>query len=265
MLNQQIVTSTLKSNTIDINEDSSYNISFDSDSILFFNLHSINQLSINVSVLDNVRARIIFWSEEDSDITIKENYEVNRDAFLNIIYGELSSGNINRHMECNLYQGSELLVDGASVTDSKKHQTFIANHLEGSTTSNLNNYGIVSEGGNYFLDVVGSIVKGATGSKAHQDSRILTISDNQSATVLPQLLIDENDVEASHAATVGQIDEMQLYYMQSRGLSEMESMALLMSGYLMPIARAITDETLSLHVEELINSKVSEICSQTKK
>ena len=74
------------------------------------------------------------------------------------------------------------------------------------------------------------------------------------------MLIDENDVEASHAATVGQMDEMQLYYMQSRGLSEMESMALLMSGYLMPIARAINDEKLKDHVIELINSKVSEIC-----
>ena len=260
MINKSIVTSKLENSTINILEDTEFDITFDSNVILFFNIDKIKNLGVKVNVLDNVQARIIYWSETDSDIEIKEYYKVNNDAFLNLIYGELSSGNIIRYMETDLYRGSELLVDGASVTDTRKHQTFIANHLEGNTTSNLNNYGIVSEGGNYFLDVVGSIVKGAIGSKAHQDSRILTISDDQTATVIPQLLIDENDVEASHAATVGQIDENQLYYMQLRGLSEMESMALLMSGYLMPIARAITDEKLSEHVEELINSKVSEIC-----
>lgn len=265
MLNETIVTSTLENNTISIKQDSKFDITFDTDVIIFFNIKEISDFEVKVNVLSNVSARIIYWSESKSNINIKEYYNLNRDAYLNLIYGELSDGNIVRHMTTDLRRGSEILVEGASVTDSNKNQTFIANHLEGNTTSNLNNYGIVSEGGEYFLDVVGSIVKGAVGSKAHQDSRILTISDNQKTTVLPQLLIDENDVEASHAATVGQIDEMQLYYMQSRGLSEMESMALLMSGYLMPIARAIKDKELSKHVEDLINSKVSEICYQASK
>ena len=265
MLKESIVTSKLENLSIDISKDSDISIVFDSNVILFFNIQEIKQLNLNVEVLENVSARIIFWSETDSDMDIKEYYKVNKDSYINLVYGELASGDITRHMECDLYQGSELLVDGASITNSRKSQTFIANHLQPYTTSNLNNYGIVSEGGRYFLDVVGSIVKGSVGSKAHQDSRILTISEKQSATVLPQLLIDENDVEASHAATVGQIDENHLYYMQSRGLSEMESMALLMSGYLMPIARAISDKDLSKHIEDLIISKVSEICLvQTK-
>ena len=260
MLNLSLTTSQMDSKSLDIEKNSNIEITFDSDVILFFNIKAISELKIKVNVLENVSARIIYWSETNSDMQIDEYYKVSRDSYLNLIYGELSSGNMKRHMECDLFKGSELLVDGASVTDSKKHQTFIANHIDPYTVSNLNNYGIVSDGGDYFLDVVGSIEKGSNGAKAHQDSRILTISDNQKTTVLPQLLIDENDVEASHAATVGQMDEMQLYYMQSRGLSEMESMALLMSGYLMPIARAINDEKLKDHVIELINSKVSEIC-----
>lgn len=265
MLKERILTSSLSKTSFDIDSDRKLSIVFDSNVILFFNLKNISKLNINVEVLENVSARIIYWSEEGSDMDIKEYYKVSQDAYLNLVYGELSSGNITRYMECDLFKGSELLLDGASITASQKNQTFIANHLHPYTTSNLNNYGIVSKGGKYFLDVVGSIKKGSVGSKAHQDSRILTISEKQSATVLPQLLIDENDVEASHAATVGQIDENHLYYMQSRGLSEMESMALLMSGYLMPIARAVSDEDLSKHIEDLIISKVSEICLvQTK-
>lgn len=265
MISESIFTSKLANKNFKVKEDQTYNITFDSNDILFFNLQKAKNLEFNVKVLNNVAAKIIFWNDSKSATNIKEKYELQRDAFINLIYGELSDGDLIRHVEANLYEGSELLIDGASVTDSNKHQTFIANHLQGNSTSNLNNYGIVSEGGIFFLDVIGNIIKGAKGAKAHQDSRLLTISDNQKTTVLPQLLIDENDVEASHAATVGQIDEMQLYYMQLRGLSEMESMALLMSGYLMPIARAIKDEKLSKHIEKLINSKVSEICSLVSK
>lgn len=265
MLNVNLTFSDLENKSLDIVENTSYSINFDEDGLLFFNFKDVSEIKFNVSVAKNVRARIIYWSENDTNVEIEELYEILNDSYLNVIYGELSDGELKRHATANLHKGSEILVEGASVTSSKKHQTFIANHTDKYTTSNLNNYGIVAEGGDFFLDVVGRIMIDAVGAKAHQDSKILTLSENQKTQVVPQLLIYENDVEASHAATVGQIDEMQLYYLQSRGLSEMESMALLMSGYLMPIANAIEDKELSDHVKELIASKVDEICSTERK
>lgn len=261
MLNHAIVVSEVTDRTWDIVEDSQVDITFDETGLLFFNLKKAQNLKFNVTVKENVSARIIFWNEGNNNLNIDEKYNLLNDSYLNLIYGELSNGNLDRSAVAELSRGSEVLVEGASVTQTKKRQTFTANHNERYTTSNLNNYGIVSEGGDFYLDVIGRIGEDAVGAKAHQDSKILTLSENQKTEVVPQLLIDENDVEASHAATVGQIDEMQLYYMQSRGLTEMESMALLMSGYLMPIARAIEDEQLSEHVKQLIASKVDEICS----
>lgn len=261
MLNKAIVVSEVVDRTWEVVEDVDFDITFDEDGLLFFNLKKAQNLKFNVTVNQNIKARIIFWSEEDNDVTVTEKYNLLNDSYLNLIYGELSNGNLERSAVAELSRGSEVLVEGASVTQTKKRQTFTANHNEKYTISNLNNYGIVSEGGDFYLDVIGRICEDAIGAKAHQDSKILTLSPHQKTEVIPQLLIDENDVEASHAATVGQIDEMQLYYMQSRGLTEMESMALLMSGYLMPIARAIEDEELSEHVKQLIASKVDEICS----
>ena len=265
MHEKKIEVAGLENKNIVIDKDMKLDINFNQDAILFFDLTKVNKLNLKVNVDNNILARIIFWNEDDSDIDIEENYYLNNDSTLNLVYGDLAKNHLKRNVKCDLHRGSELLIDGASLTTVNKKQKFVANHLENNTTSNINNYAIVSEGGTYYLDVIGKIVKGAKSSKAFQDSRVLTVSDKQSATVLPQLLIDENDVEAAHAATVGQIDENQLYYMQSRGLSEMESMALLMSGYLMPIARAISDPEISKHVEKLINSKVSEICSIEKK
>lgn len=265
MRNETVVVSQLETRTWDVVEDTKYEITFDENGLLFFNLKKAQNLEFNVTIKENISARILFWSEEDNDIKIVEKYDLLNDSYLNLIYGELSNGNLEREAVAELRRGSEVLVEGASVTQTKKRQKFVANHNERYTTSNLNNYGIVSEGGNFYLDVIGRICEDAVGAKAHQDSKILTLSDNQVTEVIPQLLIDENDVEASHAATVGQIDENQLYYMQSRGLTEMESTALLMSGYLMPIARAIEDKELSEHVKQLIASKVDEICSVKNK
>lgn len=256
--------SKLADNTLNVEADSHYKIDFDENGILFFNVLDINNLNIEIIVKENINARIIFWNEGRFDLNISEKYTLERSSYLNLIYGELSDAKVKRHMEADLYEGSEILVDGATIaTNTNKDQTFIANHKGKYTTSNLNNYGIIGSGGYYNLDVIGHILEKAVGSKAHQDSKLLTVSEDQTTKVTPYLYIYENDVEASHAATVGQIDENQLYYMQARGLSEMEAVALVMSGYLMPIARAIEDVDLSEHVKKLINSKVDAICLAT--
>lgn len=265
MLNQNIKVSALENKSLNVEDNTVYNIDFDENGLLFFNFENVSKVEFQVTVQPNINGRIIYWSENDSNIVIDEHYEILNDSYLNVIYGELSNGELVRTAVSNLHRGAEVLVEGASVTSTKKHQSITANHTDKYTTSNLNNYSIVSDGGDFFLDIVGRIMEDAVGAKAHQDSKILTLSENQKTQVIPKLLIYENDVEASHAATVGQIDEMQLYYLQSRGLSEMESMALLMGGYLMPIARAIEDKELSEHVKQLIASKVDEICSPAKK
>ncbi|MPN41600.1 hypothetical protein SDC9_189154 [bioreactor metagenome] len=75
------------------------------------------------------------------------------------------------------------------------------------------------------------------------------------------LLIDENDVEASHATSVGQIDENQMVYLQSRGLNEKQVMGLITIGYLMPITGFIQNEELKEVLTNVIESKVTESCS----
>ena len=81
------------------------------------------------------------------------------------------------------------------------------------------------------------------------------------AVILPKLLIDENDVQASHATSVGRIDENQLIYLQSRGLTEGQVLNLISTGYLMPIASFIENEQLQNQLKEEIESKVSASCS----
>ena len=78
-------------------------------------------------------------------------------------------------------------------------------------------------------------------------------------------MIDENDVEASHATTIGQMDENQMYYLQSRGLSEDEAIRLVTIGYLLPIARISDDPKLQEALAQEIETKVNEVCLTSSK
>ena len=64
---------------------------------------------------------------------------------------------------------------------------------------------------------IGYIKHGGTKSIANQESRVLMLSESDAN---PILLIDEDDVEAGHAASVGRVDPEQLYYLMSRGISQ---------------------------------------------
>mgnify|MGYP002710832516 FL=1 len=106
------------------------------------------------------------------------------------------------------------------------------------------------------MNDTGRILKDAYGSNSHQSSRALVLSEDQTCEITPILLIDENDVQASHATTIGQIDENQLYYLQTRGLTKKQALGLITVGYLMPIASVLDDETLKEELTSKIEKKV---------
>ncbi len=79
---------------------------------------------------------------------------------------------------------------------------------------------------------IGQIIKGAKGSDAQQESRVLMLSRRARGDANPLLLIDENDVTAGHAASVGRVDDEQMYYLMSRGISERVARKLVIRGFM---------------------------------
>ena len=68
--------------------------------------------------------------------------------------------------------------------------------------------------------------------------------------------IDENEVKASHALSIGQPDEEQLYYLCSRGLSKQQAMGLLSVGYFLPVLDLVEDKELYESLRTYMESKV---------
>lgn len=94
------------------------------------------------------------------------------------------------------------------------------------------------------------INKGAKGADGFFASKILLFDDAKGRSV-PSLEIDENDLKAGHASTVGRPDENQLFYLQSRGLSEKEAEKLIVSGFFSPIV-----SLLNPNDQSAVNKKI---------
>ena len=126
-----------------------------------------------------------------------------------------------------------------------------------SSKGDILQHGVLLDKSHIVFNGVGFIVKGATGSNAYQSSRMLTLSSEAKADANPMLLIDENDVMAGHGASLGRIDEEQLYYLQSRGLTRKESSRLLVHGFLSPVISELTVDKIKELVTVLIDEKIN--------
>lgn len=96
-------------------------------------------------------------------------------------------------------------------------------------------YGVAADRGQMTFSGSTRIVSGAKRCKVRQEGRIINLSPSVKTQVSPQLLIEENDIEASHGAVLGAIPDAVLFYLMSRGLGRREVERLLARGSFGPL------------------------------
>ena len=82
------------------------------------------------------------------------------------------------------------------------------------------------------------------------------LNDRARGDANPILLIDEDDVTAGHAASVGRVDPIQLFYLMSRGISQKEAERLVIHGFLAPVVTALPIESVKRQLTEVIELTV---------
>ena len=210
----------------------------------------------------NGEVTYLIWNAKTTSLEIDENHQVGVDGMLKIAYGEINQSDTKRSSYVGLSaSGAKAEVSSASLVGNVKEYKLDVVSLAPHTSGIMNNYAVVLEGGKYQMKATGSIIKGAYASKSHQTSRALCFDEKQTSMIEPNLLIDEMDVEASHATSVGRVNEEQLYYMQSRGLTTRQCTALISAGYLLPVAEVIDDEKLKATLKEELEGKIDDLCS----
>jgi len=92
------------------------------------------------------------------------------------------------------------------------------------------------------------IRKEAQKSDAYQANRNLLLSDGAKADSIPMLEIEADDVRCTHGVAVGPVEEEQLFYLMSRGLSPQESQRLIVEGFFDQIFQRIPSDSVREHL-----------------
>ena len=182
------------------------------------------------------------------------------DATINWAIGQMNEGNTIAE-NTTLLEGNGAVSFPRTVTVGKAQQiqnfTTKTQHFGKNTDGQIIQRGVLLGKTTAVYNAVGKIEHGASGSNAEQESRFLMLSPDARGEANPILLIDENDVTAGHAASVGRIDESQVYYLQSRGLTREEAEQLIIHGFLAPVVEELPIEQIRKQLTQLIEGKIS--------
>ena len=172
--------------------------------------------------------------------------------------GQMNEGNTVSENTTHLVgDGSVTNARTVTVGKGRQIQNFTATtaHHGLNTDGQISQRGVMLDRTTAIFNAIGKIDDGASKANAEQESRILMLSGKARGDANPILLIDEDDVTAGHAASVGRIDEMQMYYLQSRGIKKEEAERLIIHGFLAPVVSELPIETIKKQLTELIERK----------
>ena len=154
--------------------------------------------------------------------------------------------------------GAEVHLDGLYVPTGRQH---IDNHTcvehEAAHCISREDYKGILDGGSRGV-FNGRIVvhKDAQKTDSEQSSAALLLSGKAEIDAKPELEIYADDVKCKHGATVGQLDDQAVFYLQSRGLSETDARNLLTYSFADELIQRIGIEKLQKHIEAAIIAKL---------
>lgn len=182
-----------------------------------------------------------------------------RDAKIDWALGLMNdSDTISENISHLIGDGSQADTKMVVVGRGTQKQNFTTEvrHWGKNTNGHILKHGVMKEAAQTIFNGIGKIEHGATKADAQQESRVLMLSEKARGDANPILLIDEDDVTAGHAASVGRVDPLQLYYLMSRGISKTEAERLVIHGFLAPVVTQLPIEGVKKQLTEVIERKV---------
>lgn len=194
-----------------------------------------------------------------SDINLAFKAKTAQNATISMHFIDFSCGKTNIDAVCDMdEQGSFFSWQMASLAAHKDDKKIRVNveHNVPYLNGDVSNYGVCKD--NAKLEIAGTthIANGASKTLTKQNARIMLIDGSSRGIAKPILKIDENDVKASHGATLGQINEEHLFYLKSRGLSEAEAKRLIVLGYFNPVVLLFKDEECEQYIMNLVEERI---------
>jgi Fe-S cluster assembly protein SufD len=184
---------------------------------------------------------------------------VGRDAQIDWVTLTLGSQASKMTMGCDVSApNSNAYLSGLFFADRDQHvdQRTLQQHTAPNTYSNLLYKGAVKDKGHSVYQGIIGASPGAIKVDAYQMNNNLVLNTGAKADSLPGLKIDADDLKCSHGSTMGNLDPDQLFYLKSRGLSEVEARRMLVLAFFEEVITKIPYEFLRERVREDVNQKI---------
>lgn len=202
----------------DLNKD----IVLDKDGVNVFILENVTGLiNIKVNGLDK-----LFIYMDSSDV--KVNFDINNNLIVNTFSYDST---LNTNLDINM-EKIELNYIYSVVNEKENSLVMNINHNKKDTSSKVINHGLNLESEKLLFEINAVIPKDITGVKTSQDNKIILMKDNNSR-IEPNLLVDNDDVEASHSCYIGEFKEDDLFYLATRGLDKKDAIKILSRSFIL--------------------------------
>ena len=104
--------------------------------------------------------------------------------------------------------------------DGLLDMNWLARHTGKKTISHIHVNGVLQDSAKKCFRGTIDFVRGCAGAKGAETESVLLMGQNQVNQTVPLILCEEEDVDGSHGASIGRLDEKMLFYLASRGISE---------------------------------------------
>ena len=192
------------------------------------------------------------------------NYQVKRGhagtyGQVNWIEGNIGTRMTKTSVETRLLgDSSESKIVGAFFGHEDQHFDLASRvwHEAEHTTADLVTRGVLDDGARSVYEGVQDVGQEAWDTNSYQRENTLMLSDESEADASPKLIINNHDTEASHSATVGQVDQEDLLYMTSRGIGEERATNMLVEGFFVPVLEEVAVDELREDLEDLVAERL---------
>ncbi|MBA2737577.1 MAG: Fe-S cluster assembly protein SufD, partial [Pyrinomonadaceae bacterium] len=156
-------------------------------------------------------------------------------------------------------EGGEAFVDGLYLLGGEQHHDThsVIKHDVPNCTSHQTYKGILNDRSRGVFNGKVFVAVGASGTDGYQSNKNLLLSNEARVDTKPQLEIFNDDVKCSHGATVGQLEEEELFYLLSRGLNEEMARNLLTYGFAEEIVNKIGVESIKNQLDEAVLNRLN--------
>lgn len=231
----------------------------------------ISEIFYNVSNSPKIELKIELDSLSKCDYTSFRRTKIIREIKANV-NAYLEQGSYLNYKTLNFHFGdgiitenfylqeenTEAKIKNVLINISGSSQDFNINihHNAKHSISNLLNFGICKNESFLKINSKGIIKQGSHKAEIRQRAKGLLLDEVSNLSANPLLEIDDFDVIANHGASIGAIDEDELYYLMSRGLSREDSEKLIVAGFINPVLADIKEGKFQDYILSWINTNI---------